>query len=378
MKNRCLLIVALFLNPSAAFAAKNVVLFIGDGMGQAVITAARLHYHGARGSLGLERMPYTAFSKTYSLDSTVTDSAAGATALATGRKVANGELSMSSGAVLATVAELAKLSGKSVGIVSTTRLTHATPAAFYGHVKDRDGEGDLARQLLNSNFDVFLGGGLKKFDPALILKAGKFELVRTRSELVRAASSPLSGRERKPLLGLFNNDHLSYEVDRSSTSEEPSLAELTDAALAVLRRNPKGFFLMVEGGRIDHAEHENHAARALGEMNAFDAAISLALGRVDLGETLVIVTSDHETGGVSLNGYPAHGESLLTYPNLTFASGPGQALTPPVALLADDSAKHTAVDVPVYAAGAGAQAVHGVMENTDLFPIMVAGWGRKP
>ncbi|HLG19382.1 MAG TPA: alkaline phosphatase [Bdellovibrionota bacterium] len=364
---------------TSALAAKNIILFIGDGLGTTTITATRVYFRSARGNLAIDRLPYTAMLKTYASDKVVTDSAAAATALASGVKTKNDVLGEDESAVpgtkdgksTITVAELAKKAGKAVGLVTTTRITHATPAAFYAHIHHRDLEKQIAEELLHSSFDLFLGGGRKYFDVGRLRKEGEIEVISTAEELATVGKKYGNLPPPHPILGLFHEDHMSYESDRKAKGvTEPSLPEMTEAAIAILSRNPRGFFLMVEGGRIDHAAHTNRIQDLLMETFIFDRAIEQALALTSTKDTLVLVTADHETAGVSLNGYPDHGQDISAYPFLTFVSRPGQKANPTLALPYGEDALHTGTDVPLYASGPGAREVHGTLDNTDLFPIM--------
>lgn len=405
------LLFTVFYTTQVAYGAKNVVLLIGDGMGVTHITAARIYAMKASGELELDKMPYTAKIKTYSYDDIVTDSAAGATAFATGQKVKNAVLSMSrhtvpgkrDGGKLQTVLELAKANGKSVGLVTTTRITHATPAAFCAHINHRDLEDDIARQFVDAPIDVALGGGLKHFTaegradqqdlrPMFVEKG--YTVVEDRYQLRKLKVTP-----NTKLLGLFNTSHLTYMVDRKKKNfKEPTLPEMAHAAIEILSQNEKGYFVMIEGGRIDHAAHDNLAKHSFEELIAFDKTVSAVLSQVDLKDTLVLVTSDHATGGLTLNGYGSHHQSIFSesvekglkgdvIPLLSWATGPG-ALTnhapknltrrfeewQPTHFAAQWS-HHTGEDVMLYAKGVGAENVHGTWENTAVYDFMKKEFG---
>ncbi len=294
-------------------AVRNVILMIGDGMGPSIVGAAELASRTQRGkSLTLTRLYQEgAFGLAYtgSANSLITDSAAAATTLATGVKTKNGYIGMGpDDQDLLTVSEAAMRNGKRVGLVSTTRITHATPAAFSALQNDRDEENLIAEQQLTSGVHLLLGGGARHYLPRGIAGSRRkddrdlvaeartkgYQVVRTRNELLETPS--------EKILGLFNMDHLSYQVDKHRDSE-PSLAEMTSKALTVLDRHPKGFFLMVEGGKIDHALHSNDGAAAIAELLAFDEAIAKAWEyQKQHPDTLLVVTSDHDTGGFSIVG----------------------------------------------------------------------------
>lgn len=412
---------------TAAFCAApgppgSAVLFIGDGMGPAYVTATRVARGGSRGRLRMDGLPYTALSRTHSADSPVTDSAAAASAMACGQKTANGVLCEDASAVygkqdgrkLESIAVWAKKRGLRVGLVTTTTVTHATPAAFYAHEKDRDNEAGIARQAVESGFDFLLGGGRKFFpeDVRAEARAAGWTVVET-ADALRA----IGGLDRR-VLGLFAGGHLPYQPEIEAARKRmdgegaanpgdaaarsaPTIVEMTRWAIDALRKTGQPFFLMVEGGRIDHAGHANWARTLVDETAAFDEAIGYAVDTLDPKTTLVLVTADHETGGLSINGYPDEKDGIWStyrdpreeegdepYPVLTFSSGPGtkrQTRQPPHG--ADDprpsglslgSAAHTGVDVVLYAWGAGAERVHGTLENTSVYTILREHLEGKP
>jgi alkaline phosphatase len=334
---------------SVTEAPKNVIFFLGDGMGMTTMTAARIYAVGEDGDLTMDTLPETAFVKTYSNDAQVTDSAPSMSAYMTGVKMNNEVLSMSvdtvakspvadtngnllanacgsgNGSPVSTLLEVAKNKGLSTGVVTTTRVTHATPAATYAHICHRDLENDIAAAVvpggagynaaLGANgLDVLLGGGKQFFLPVaqggkrsdgrdLIaeLKAKDYAFAGNASEF-NAINASATAR----MVGLFTSSHMSYDLDRDP-SIEPSLADMTTKAMDVLGKNRKGYFLMVEGGRIDHALHETTAKKALQDTVAFDNAIKAAIDKArqadpDLKNTLIVVTADHDHTLV-LNGY---------------------------------------------------------------------------
>jgi len=386
--------------------AKNVILLIGDGMGFPQLTLARIDKAGGNISqyasveLYMDKMEQTGIVKTFSANSLVTDSAPASSAMATGKKTNNGVISQDSTAIqgkrdggnLTTILEMAEDRGLSTGLITTTRITHATPAAFYAHVDNRDNESEIADQLSASGVDLILGGGLQYFvgknDSDPLGNAGKrddernllaeFEsqgylLVYNRSSFQKVDSS-----QTERLLGLFESSHLQYDLDRLSAEEkDPSLADMTSTAISILSHNPKGFFLMVEGGRIDHAGHERNLSRTITETLAFDEAVKVALDFASSNnETLVIVTADHECGGLVLQP-----EDLGVYEvggiNPLFASGTTKTQGPRYDFITEmEEATHTAVDVPIMASGPGAEKVsRGVIDNTRIFGIMKEAFG---
>ena len=342
---------------------KNVIFFLGDGMGLTTMTAARIYSVGEDGELTMDTLPETAFVKTFSNDAQVTDSAPSMSAYMTGVKMNNEVLSMSpdtvaidpvldangnklsnncggkNGTPVSTLVELAKADGRAAGVVTTTRVTHATPAATYSHICHRDLENDIAAAAVpggvgynaalgTSGLDVLLGGGKQFFVPLkdggkrsdgrdLIgeMKAKNYTFASNNSEF-----NAIDASKTERLFGLFTPSHMSYDLDRDPT-KEPSLAEMTTKAMDVLSKNKKGYFLMVEGGRIDHALHETTAKKALQDTVAFDDAIKAALAKArindpDLKNTLIVVTADHDHTLV-LNGYAKRtGKTLAGSPGV--------------------------------------------------------------
>jgi alkaline phosphatase len=313
--------------------ARRVILMIGDGMGPAQVGLVLDYVRFVRaGQAHMERLidyGYTGYTTTHPLGALVTDSAASGSALATGRVTKNGIVSWSEEeGDVETVAERAHAAGKAVGLVTTTRLTHATPAVFAAHCRSRDMEDEIARQeLIGSRFEVLLGGGSRHFETLLDTAAMLgYTVVRTAAELEQVDT-----RRSERLLGVFSRSHMSYEIDRGAT-DEPSLAQMTAAALERLGRDPDGFFLMVEGGRIDHACHDNDPGTLLHGLLAFDEAVGVALSYAERHRgTLLLVTADHETGGLAFTttqqgeGYGgAYGDpehlALLARQTASFAS----------------------------------------------------------
>lgn len=383
---------------------KNVVFFIGDGMGIASVTGGRIWAHGANGSLNIEKMPFSGFVKTFSSSDFVTDSAASATALASGVKTYNGAIGLTDPMLdptgksrpLETLVDLAKRMGKSVGVISTAGVTHATPASFYAHVPSREQEEDIAKQVLNSKLDLLMGGGRDAFLPVrkdkrnLVeeLQAIGWKYTQTLEDLLA-----LKPHAQDRVLGLFAGGHMAYDLDRKKANlSEPTLTQLVNFAVKHLSQNPAGYFLMVEGGRIDHAAHDNDAKNIFGDMHAFDLAIGSVL-QERAEDTLVLVTADHETGGLALSGYKSledsKAEGLLGKVTsfldddrylVSFASGPGAkrakndgSLYP--SLYYQAAAAHTAVDVPILASGPGAELFSGFMSNEDIPWKVCQLWG---
>ena len=287
---------------------KNVILFIADGTGPASLTMARdyLRDQEGRDALALDSVQ-TGSARTHSSDSRITDSAASATAMSAGVKTYNGAIAVDTlRRPVATVLEAAERRGMATGLVATSRITHATPAAFAAHVPSRNMEDEIARQMLEAGVDVVFGGGRRHFTADTTLGGARADsldlLARAREEGYQIVPDRegFDSELETPVLGLFTPDHMAYEIDRDATAE-PSLAEMTTEAIDLLNGDEDGFFLMVEGSRIDHAGHANDAAAHLHDLLAYDEAVAAALDFARRnGETLVVATSDHETGGLSL------------------------------------------------------------------------------
>ena len=445
--NKTLVCTALFaalggLSQAQASDAKNVILFIGDGMGPSVLTATRLYKVGEEGNLEMMKLPRTARIKTFSHDAQTTDSAPSMAAYTTGVKMNNEVIAMSSdtkavapskdangnkginnctgdnGTPVPTILELAKAAGKSVGAVTTTELTHATPAATYAHICHRDAAYAIAEQAvpggagfnaaLGDGVDVLMGGGANHWTPysasnkggradgrdlTAELGAQGYQYVTTQSDLAKIESGKV--------LGLFSaKSHLDYELDRvakGAANTQPSLSEMTAKAIDLLSQNSQGYFLMVEGGRIDHALHATNAKRSLTDAVALDEAVKTALGKVDLADTLIVVTADHDHT-MTINGYAAKGNPVLDlvkngdgstqhdvdgkpFTTLVFGNGPNRADVRPTLtsdqVMADDYLQETGVklgsethgggDVMLFADGAGSGRFKGTLDNTLVF-----------
>lgn len=326
---------------------RNIIFFIGDGMGISQISAGRICTVGPDGRLNIEKMPVTGLLCNHSLDDLITDSAAGATALATGFKTNNGMIAMLPDNTRAkTILQAARDKGLSTGLVATSSITHATPACFASHVSSRGSQEEIARQLIEEEVSVLLGGGKNYFIPQsdpkskrsddidLISRAREkgYEFVETREDLLKS--------QKNRLLGLFRPGALKNEP------EEPSLAELTAKAIQLLNRNPKGFFLMVEGSQIDWGSHDNDLEYMLREMRSFDEAVKVGLDfALQDKYTLVVVTADHETGGLAIVGGKPDGSD--------FQAG-------------WVSKHHTGQPVPVFAFGPHSLLFTGIKDNTAV------------
>lgn len=296
------------VSESGADAPKNVILLIPDGFGPASTTMARDYLRWKHGTtqLALDTLERGSV-RTFAADSRVTDSAAGATAYSTGTKTNNGFIAVDSlERPVATLVEAAEAAGMATGLVATSRLTHATPASFAAHVPDRWLENQIAAEEIAQGIDVLLGGGKRHFVPQRVngsdrtddrnlmneAEANGYQVVQDRNALMQVTEGPV--------LGLFSMSHMDYEIDRNLT-EQPSLAEMTRKTLDLVSQDEDGYFVMIEGSRIDHAGHSNDAAAHLQDILAFDEAVKVALEQAKRDEnTLVVTVSDHETGGMSL------------------------------------------------------------------------------
>lgn len=325
---------------------KNLIFMIGDGMGLSQITAARLSAQSENEPFIFDQFPVVGLVHTQSSDDLVTDSAAAATALATGQKTMNGRISQDpDGAPLRTIIEACRDRGLATGLIATSSLTHATPAAFASHVSHRSHQTEIARQLVTtSQPELLLGGGYGYFIPSE--QVGSFrsdsinlldEARQQGYEIVQSARS-LQSSSAKKMLGLFANKGL------LNSAEEPTLADMTSKAIALFSERETGFCLIIEGSQIDWAAHHNDAAGTIEQTRFFENAMNVAhTFTTDRDDTLLIVTADHETGGMGI----VHGGldgSALEIGWLT--------------------KHHTAVDVPLFAIGAGAEHFAGVYDNT--------------
>jgi len=319
-QTRLVLIIALLAIilwiPQEVLAAgpKNVIFYIGDGMGA---TQRRIpeEVYGKR--LAMNTLPVLGMYTTHCTVNRVTDSAAAGTALATGHKTKNGYIAIDVEGKIAyeSLAVAAKRMGKSVGLVTTCAITDATPAAFGANIDNRFMQNKIAEQYLEQGFDIYMGGGLDNFrsppSPRDLIKAFQsagYHVVLDRKGLL--SLSPVKGTK---VLGLFSKGNMPYYVDRKGSEEMPGLTDMVHVAIAILNQNPKGFFLMVEGGRIDHACHANDPVATVGDLVEFDDAVQAGLdfGKVD-SNTLILVGADHETGGMSTGRSKAliHGDVI--------------------------------------------------------------------
>lgn len=432
--------------------ARNIILFIGDGMGVSTLTAARIHQGQLAGQDGestwtaMDRLPYSALVRTYAHDAQVSDSAPTATAMVAGVKTRNDIIGLdqtvalndcagSRGREVQSIFAVAEAAGMRTGVVSTARITHATPAAAYAHIANRDWENsselpaearaagcvDIARQMIEwphgDGLDVILGGGRSQFLPTTTADpedtqarglrddgrdlTSEWQARHPDGRYVWNAQQFAELRADRPVLGLFERDHMEFEAQRTSDAGgEPSLTEMTLKALDILEGD-EGYILMVEAGRIDHAHHLGAAALALRDTVELDRAVAAVMARVDLTDTLVIVTADH-SHNFTMAGYPQRGNPILglvvdvdgdvveardghPYTTLAYANGPGAVIGPrPDPSVADTtaityqqqalvplgSASHGGEDVAVRAAGPWAHLFQGTIEQHLIYHVM--------
>lgn len=457
--------------PGKAPHARNVILFVGDGMGISTITAARILEGQLKGGMGednrlaFEDFPQTALVKTFTANQQTPDSAPTATAMVTGWKANDAALSVSPATpineadaakvapnIFETILEQASARGLATGVVTTTRVTHATPASNFAHTPYRDWEYNaqlprgatiqdiaaqmIARQKTGHGIDVVLAGGREGLLPNTVADPEYTDKKGRRTDgrnLINewVAAQPNSGfvwnkrqfdsidvSKTDHLLGLFEPSHMKYEADRAEDKGgEPSLAEMTTKAIQMLQKNRKGYYMMVEGGRIDHAHHAGNAYRALTDAIAFSDAVRAAVKLTDAKDTLILVTADHSHTFI-INGYPARGNPILglvkapgsnepsrdvngkPYATLSYGTGPGfgalehggdEGLSRPVragrqvdlgdvdtedegyhqeSLVGLSAETHAGEDVALFARGPGADVVRGSIEQNEIYHIM--------
>jgi alkaline phosphatase len=327
---------------------KNIILLIGDGMGVAQIYAAMT---ANKGPLNIERFPVVGFSKTYSANNYITDSGAGGTALACGVKTKNKSIGVDSlGHTVKSILEYAENHGLATGLVSTSSITHATPASFIAHQADRKADEDIALDFLKTDIDVFIGGGSSFFDNRSD-KKDLLDTLRKRDYKVLTTMQSIMGVNSGKLAGLTAKVH----NPRYSAGRGDMLPDATKTSMRILSQNKKGFFLMVEGSMIDWGGHSKDLSYVIEELKDFDNAIGAAFDFAQAdGNTLVIVTADHETGGLSLTGGDIKTGKVMG----NYAVG-----------------DHTAVMVPVFAYGPGAEKFAGIYQNTAIFDKMMDLYG---
>ena len=352
--------------------ARNIIFMVPDGMGLANVTAARTFKNGLDGdSLHFETLSVIGYQRTFSRNSAVTDSAAAASAWACGEKFNNGEICMhvEDGSHPKSILELAKERRKATGLVATSTITHATPAAFGAHVTDRNCENEIARQYIQGTQpDVILGGGKGKFDSTIPDKCGTsgdfiseaqahgYAIAFTKAEMDAAVSA--GGIK---LLGLFNTSGMTPEYLRLPGTTEPSLPEMASAALKILEKDPQGFLLVIEGSQIDWANHANDFEYMVEELLAFDDAVQVVLDWIHekssrTKNTLIIVIPDHETGGFAINGLP---KDLSVKEDLDSIKT-GWA-----------SKEHTGTDTLIWSRGPGSKSLGRPIDNTGVYDAIL-------
>lgn len=327
---------------------KNVILMIGDGMGHNQVFAA---YTANGGKLNLQNCTHVGLVKTKPAKKFTTDSAAAGTALACGKKTRNGAVGVDvEGKALVNIREKSEELGKTTGLVSTSSITHATPASFVAHQPKRGMYEAIANDFLKSNIDVFIGGGKKHFthrkdslDLVEELKLNGYQVSEDINEMVQIKEGKLAG-----LTAWEHNNPV-------TEGRGDMLIKATQTAINILDNNKKGFFLMVEGSQIDWAGHQNNTSYLVSEMLDFDKAIGAALAfAVQDRETLIIVTADHETGGFAVK-------------DGSFTEGKVEGMFP--------TKGHTGIFVPLFAFGPGADMFTGIMDNTDIPKIIAKLFG---
>jgi len=337
---------------------KNVIFCIGDGMGLGQIALARMTSEGPNGQLYLEEMPVVGIIKTHSADSLVTDSAAAGTAMAAGFKTNNGMVGiLPQGDKCLTILEAAKENGMATGLVVTSSVTDATPASFGSHVKSRSMQDQIAEDLLANKINVIFGGGRDFFMPKSEPNSKRTDERNLLNEAEKAGYFNIQNAQelhlaRGPyMLGLFQPAGL------TTMPPEPNLSELAEKAIEVLSKNKQGFFLMIEGSQIDWACHKNDSNNTIRQTLLFDKAVKTALDfALKDTQTLVIVTADHETGGLVIKNGSLEGKNLDVKWTTT---------------------GHTATPVPLYAFGPCADKFAGVYDNTQIPKRIAALLGIK-
>lgn len=341
------LIISLFFMSCQAQEAppvRNIILLVGDGMATNQIFAG---YTANKGSLELERAQFVGFSKTSSDSDYTTDSGAGATAMSTGKKTYNEAIGMNAkGEKEKTILESAMEAGKSTGLISTSAVTHATPASFVAHNVSRHNYEEIAYDFVQSGIDIFIGGGRDHFEQRTD-SLNLSDSLRSKGYSVVHNMKAISRRDRNKIAGLLAPEHLpSILLGRGQYL--PVASKLT---MERLNENDKGFFLMIEGSQIDWGGHDNDIDYVTSEMIDFDRAVGMAFDFADQNPgTLVIVTGDHETGGLSVTG----GDISTGYVEGVFTT-----------------TNHTPVMVPVFAYGEGAALFAGIYENTAIYDKMM-------
>ena len=336
------------LNKQQPEKPKNIILMIGDGMGVTQIYAAM---SVSEKPLTFEKFKHVGFHKTYSANDYITDSGASGTAMATGKKTCNQCIAAdSTGKPFKTILEYAEDNQWATGLVSTSSILHATPATFIAHEQDRNDYENIALDFLDVDIDVFIGGGKKQF----VDREDKLNLI---DSLKKNQYHVIDGLENLDVneegkFAVFTAEEHNPEI---LNGRGDMLPVSTEKAIKILSKNKKGFFLMVEGSMIDWGGHDNDIDYVIAETLDFDKAVAKALEfAIEDGETLVIVTADHETGGLTIVGGDMRKKTI----EANFSTG-----------------DHTSVMVPVFAFGPGAEEFGGIYENTDIFKKMMDAFG---
>lgn len=328
---------------------KNIILLIGDGMGLSQVSSS---FYFGEGDSNFSRFNNIGLIRTSSSAQLVTDSAAGATAFASGVKTYNGAVGFSNkNKPVPTIVEILSESGYASGVIATSSVVHATPAAFYSHVKSRRIYQMIAEQLVESELDFVAGGGEKFFTQRTDGK-NLYEAMRAKGFDIHTDALPEKVSEKKQLI-ILAEDGMPKMID----GRGDFLPNSTKLALDYLSKNEDGFFLMVEGSQIDWGGHDNNADYLIGEQLDFDKTIGVALDFAEAnGETLVIVTADHETGGFTLSGA---GDNYYRLEPSFSTTG------------------HSATLIPVFAHGPGSEMFRGIYENSEIFHKMMELLGKK-
>lgn len=388
-----------------------IILFVGEGLTSEQIALTRLYIGGAEAHLGLESMEHIALVRNYSADFAVPDSAAAATAIATGTKVRNRAIAVDAGGKpLQTIVKFAREHGRVVGLVTNGKLTDASSAAFYAHAAGGTDAATIARQLVESGkIDVVMGGGAALFSPStkggerqdgrdllLEVRRNGFDLVRTRAEL-----EAISSTRRPRLFGVFANRELAFTDQIEQQRDQPSLPDMVRRAIELLQYNPGGYFLAVDAALARKAAEENHAERTLNQTAELDRAVAMAQ-RYAGARSTIVVCGDVALGGLTLNGFPFRKDSGIALlglnsagePWMTWASGPkgvssfsnpkrlaneqvpqreagntaNEQLEP--AAFYSESALNIAADVIALGSGRGTATLHDYIDNTQIFRIL--------
>jgi len=421
--------------------AKNIILMIADGMGYSHFRAAQLFNREINNKdlnmVKLMNSGHTAYLVNDTADTTVTESAAAAGQMATGEKMTARVVSMAGDRIteVKSILELTRERNMATGLITTSGITDATPAAFSAHVPERRNESDIAAQQINKNIDVLMGGRKKFYlpsDKGGARKDGRDLTVEAAAAgylFVETSKGLQAAPDNAKILGLFNMNNMSFEIERAKTSE-PSLTEMSIKALKILSKNKNGFFAMIEGGRIDHASHGNDTASMIHDILAFDEAVGAV---VDFSaknpDTLIIIASDHETGSFNIIGRSKESKDYIgadmgaiakintpletiaqkikddtrpeniktVFKNYLFVD----LTTDEIQIVANDALKkmdpynyvydyshsiafvlrpyhraswgsqtHTAAPIQLFASGPGAENIKGIMHNTEVFTVI--------